>query len=53
VASHQARGDDSSGIGFGGPVDGLSGLIGGLFLFFIFSDLFTEAGRQTSRIKPD
>lgn len=30
-------------IGLGGPVDGLSGLVNGLFLF---SDLFTKAGKQ-------
>lgn len=49
-----STGRRQSGIGLGGPIDGLSGLIGGLFLFlYIFSNLFIEAGRQPPQIRPD
>jgi len=49
--------DDTSGmgqqqrwIGLSGPIDGLSRLVDGLFIFLFFSKLFTVAGKQNASI---
>jgi hypothetical protein len=53
AAARRAWGGSSGGIGLGRPVDGLSGLVDRLFLFFFFFYLFTEVGKLPSPLRPD